>query len=84
MHINHDSESNFEKNYEDQTVRVERKMFKCYQQNSIKKDIKPQVYHETQCAMSKRHKQEKVQNAICGSLRDNTTTITRTKYVSLT
>ncbi|GFW79122.1 putative DD41D transposase [Trichonephila clavipes] len=43
--------------------------------------MKPKEYRKTQCTLSKRHKQEKVQHTICRSSNDKTA-ITGTKYES--
>ncbi|GFY11087.1 hypothetical protein TNCV_4470731 [Trichonephila clavipes] len=65
MDINRGSENKFLKRDELEKILVERKIFKSYLKNSIKKDTKIQVYPKKHCTMSKRHKKEKVEHAIC-------------------
>ncbi|GFW57965.1 hypothetical protein TNCV_1419121 [Trichonephila clavipes] len=67
MDINQDSESKFEKSNEHGTI--ERRIFKFYLMNFI--DMKPQVYHKTHYALSKRPKKEKIQHVICRSSKDH-------------
>ncbi|GFX22653.1 hypothetical protein TNCV_2993881 [Trichonephila clavipes] len=69
--IHHDSEGKFEKN-DGHMKRFSRKQdFQMLPKELHQKDMKSQVYHRTHCALSKRHKQEKVHHAIYRSSKDN-------------